>query len=72
MLQTMGFLVVMVWLVPFGFFVSTSVADNVLPSGPSETAKKQQTNIFIGLVTTVTEWWGRVVDGAAPGLGKMR
>mmetsp|Transcript_90422 Transcript_90422/g.258357 ORF Transcript_90422/g.258357 Transcript_90422/m.258357 type:complete len:195 (+) Transcript_90422:96-680(+) len=71
-LQTISFLVIIVWFIPFSFFVSTSVADNVLPSGPSEVAAKKQSNIFIGLVNTVTDLWAKATDDLAPGLAKQR
>jgi len=71
-LQAMSFMAVMVWAIPLGFFISASVADNVLPSGPSEAASKKQTNVFIGLVNKASDLWNQTTDTLAPGLAKQR
>mmetsp|Transcript_38251 Transcript_38251/g.51789 ORF Transcript_38251/g.51789 Transcript_38251/m.51789 type:complete len:195 (-) Transcript_38251:535-1119(-) len=73
-IHTMGFLVTMVWVVPFAFFTSTTVNDYVLPSGESEAAvnSPRSVNLLIASTNMVMATWDRFKGAAIPSLGKHR
>jgi hypothetical protein len=68
-LNVMGFFLMMVWIVPFGFFVSLSVNDNVLPTAgvpfdadaTSAPSAGGNSNLFKGLADSAMQQKDRLL-----------
>jgi hypothetical protein len=80
-LQLSGFFMVMVWAVPFGFFVSLSINDYTLPSGINGASTTgigesrgsgKKHSLFKEIADRFVSLWGKVLLKVAPTVGKYR